>query len=252
MTQLIGAFFQCYKNPLATYKALESFRKNYPDSPVLLLSDNGYNYKKMAEHFKCEYVHATESIPVWINYENDEQYISKGIKLVERLVECFQKLDCKYILLLEDDVKVHNPVPEVFLTDKSDLYGNTINTISTELLKACLKNFPFIDVNKSYHYSGHGGSFYNKDKCISAFSNKKIVQDVLQAFLHTRHNSSVININQDELVSLIIILNKGKITKIPGFIDTNDVTIRKCFTQHQFKFFYDKPLPLSLQHLVEM
>jgi hypothetical protein len=252
MTQLIGAFFQCYKNPLATYKALESFRKSYPDSPVLLLSDNGYNYKKMTEHFNCEYVHATESIPVWINYENDEQYVSKGLKLIERIVESFQKLDCKYILLLEDDVKVHNPIPEVFLTEGSDLYGNTINTISTELLKECSKDYPFIDVNKSYYYSGHGGSLYNKNKCLSAFSNKKIVQDVLQAFLYTRHNSSVININQDELVSLIIILNNGKITKIPGHVDTNDPTISKCFTQHQFKFFYNKPLSLSLQHLVEM
>jgi hypothetical protein len=252
MTHLIGAFFQCYKNPLATYKALESFRKSYPDSPVLLLSDNGYNYKKMAEYFKCEYVHTTESIPVWIEYENDDQYVSKGIKLVERLVECFQKLDCKYILLLEDDVKVHNPVPEVFLTGDSELYGNTINTISIELLKACLKDYPFIDVNKSYYYSGHGGSLYNKDKCICAFSNKKIVLDVLHAFLFTKHNSTVTNINQDELVSLIIILNRGKISKLLGHIDTNDPTIRKCFTQHQFKYFYNKPLPVSLQHLVEI
>ena len=37
----LAAIFQCYKNPLATYECLESFRRFYPDSQIVLLSDNG-------------------------------------------------------------------------------------------------------------------------------------------------------------------------------------------------------------------
>jgi len=44
----LAAIFQCYKNPLATYECLESFRRFYPDSQVVLYSDNGYDYIEMA------------------------------------------------------------------------------------------------------------------------------------------------------------------------------------------------------------
>jgi hypothetical protein len=55
----IGAYFQCYKQPYATYKVLESYRKYYPTETIVLLSDNGYNYEKMAKHFNCIYIHDT-------------------------------------------------------------------------------------------------------------------------------------------------------------------------------------------------
>jgi len=38
----LGAFLQCYKCPMATYKCIESFRKNYSENTLVLLSDNGY------------------------------------------------------------------------------------------------------------------------------------------------------------------------------------------------------------------
>ena len=61
-TQEFGAYLQCYKNPYATYKCLESFRTFYPDNTIVLLSDNGYDYTKMAEYFKCIYIHSNENI----------------------------------------------------------------------------------------------------------------------------------------------------------------------------------------------
>jgi hypothetical protein len=58
---MVGAFFQCYKQPVATFHALSNFRKSYPTSTIVLLSDNGYNYTKMAEHFNAIYIHANEN-----------------------------------------------------------------------------------------------------------------------------------------------------------------------------------------------
>jgi hypothetical protein len=62
----IGAFLQCYKNPLATYHSFFSFKKYYPQGTIVLLSDNGYDYTEMVKHFTCIYIHETENIPlVW-------------------------------------------------------------------------------------------------------------------------------------------------------------------------------------------
>ena len=61
-TQEFGAYLQCHKNPYATYKCLESFRKFYPDNTVVLLSDNGYDYTEMAKYFRCIYIHSDENI----------------------------------------------------------------------------------------------------------------------------------------------------------------------------------------------
>lgn len=246
----IGAFFQCYKNPYATYKALESFREHYPHSPIVLLSDNGYNYEKMAEHFKCKYVHANENIPVWINHVNDEQYVNMGRKIVERVCDSFKQLDCEYILLLEDDVKVQNPIDNRMLQEDADIFGYNPNKISTEMMRIFHEKYKCIDTNRDYHYSGHGGSFYKRDSCIDFFSNKEVVEDVLNAYRDYKGTHLPTNMNQDQLLSLIIMLHNGKINHLHGHIDCQYMNIKNCFNQHQYKFLYNQPMPQELQHLV--
>ena len=77
-----GAYFQCYKNPYATYKCLESFRKFYPESTIVLLSDNGYNYSEMAKKFNCIYIHEMTNLPFIHNNLQDESYIICSNKLL--------------------------------------------------------------------------------------------------------------------------------------------------------------------------
>jgi len=76
----IGAYLQCYKNPYATYKCLESFRKIYPHSTVVLLSDNGYHYMEMAKHFKCIYIHKYDKATfIHKNFENDSHILNNAV-----------------------------------------------------------------------------------------------------------------------------------------------------------------------------
>lgn len=250
---MIGGFFQCYKNPLATYKTLESFRKHYPTSPIVLLSDNGYNYENMATHFNCIYIHSNESITFWINYENDEQYFNQTKKLIQRIIDAFKLLNCEYVLFLEDDVKVHNAIPNELLNKKRELYGNNPNTICKEMMDIFQQTYPFIE-SRLYHYSGHGGSFYKRDSCIEIFSNEKIVNDIIKAFTTYRGTLLPTNINQDQVFSLAIILSGGHVEKIIGHIDIDTPYKPQglCFNQHQFKYYYNKELPPELQHLVKM
>ena len=72
--QTLGAFLQCHKNPYATYKCLESFRKHYPMSTIVLLSDNGCDYTEMAKHFDCIYIHEKEHNPFIYEFYYHEIY----------------------------------------------------------------------------------------------------------------------------------------------------------------------------------
>ena len=89
MSQPFGAYLQCHKQPLATYKALESFRKFYPTSTIVLLSDNGYDYTEIAKLFNCIYIFENENI--WLTHKNmdDGSHIINSNKLIERIIKVF-------------------------------------------------------------------------------------------------------------------------------------------------------------------
>jgi len=253
---MIGAYFQCFKNPLATYKALESFRRHYPDAPILLLSDNGYNYTKMAEHFNCKYIHSSVSSPYIINYENDdEKYRESAHKLVQRFVSAFEDecfIRCKYIMLLEDDVKVHMKIDESFLEQDADLFGNNPNMFDKNLIreiKQMDKSYDYLNENGDYRWSGHGGSLYKRETFIKYFRNEKIVKDIVDACVKFRGTYFSTNICQDMMFSLILIAAGGTIKRLFGHYDHS---ISNCIVQHQLKYYYNQPMPKELQHLVEM
>ena len=124
-THNIGAFFQCYKQPYATYKCLESFRNVYKTEPIVLLSSNGHNYGKMANYFQCTYVHSNENLPYIQELIDD--YKTNVKKLIDRIVSAFVQLDCKYVIWLEDDVFVNKRLPMEFKYDINGYAPNNFN-----------------------------------------------------------------------------------------------------------------------------
>ena len=232
----IGAFLQCYKNPLATYKCLESFRKYYPNSTIVLLSDNGYNYTEMASLFNCIYIHSTENIP-FIN-NNVDNGLSWGHKLIHRLMNAFNLIKEEYIMWLEDDVSV-NGLIEAQL--KYDLNGYCPNSFSYYSLER-LKHKYDIDLNKKYYWSGHGGSIYNKNAFIKYMSNNNIIDDILSNWSFYNFAS---NICQDQFISIIFHLNSGTIGSYDGHNDFNGII------QHQHKKYYNYDLPDELKYLIK-
>ena len=107
----LGAYFQCYKNPYATYKCLESFRAHYPHATIVLLSDGGYEYSEMAKQFGCIYIHG-ESIPLLTSLEED--YITKSYALLYRIQKVFSLIPEDFIMWLEDDVCVNGVIQDIF------------------------------------------------------------------------------------------------------------------------------------------
>jgi len=244
MTPEFGAFFLVYKNPLATYKCLESFRKFYPDNTVVLLSDNGYDYTEMAKYFKCVYIHSNENILLTYNNLNDSDKFENSFKLIERIVNAFELCYEEYVMWLEDDVSINKTITDVF---RYDLNGFCPNRISDQSIQR-LQEKHNLDSNKKYNFTGHGGSVFNKKFFIESMKNKELIHDIIENWGYYDFPS---NIGQDFLFSVIITLYGGTIGPYQGHYDCYNGLNRDITVQHQYKVWYNVPLPNELKCLIK-
>ena len=242
--QQIGAYFQCYKNPYATYKCLESFRKFYPTSTIVLLSDNGYDYTEMAKYFNCIYIHSFESVPFVYNDINSR--LLHRNKLINRIREAIRLIKEDYFIWLEDDVSINNKIKDTF---KYDLNGYCSNVVSNFWnINEISKNYKFIKPTKKYVWSGHGGSVFKKDSILNYLSNESVIDDILNNWVLYNFTS---NICQDFFLSMIIHFNNGTIGSYEGHYDCPNYKNDNIIVQHQYKVWYNKELPKELEYLIK-
>lgn len=238
MTDL-SAYFQCHKNPYATYESLKRFRAFYPTEPIILLSDNGYDYTEMAKHFNCTYLHETTSCRLTLPIRDGYQ------STVERLRKVFSMISTEYFMLLEDDVHVFARYSEQF---KGDINGNCINTITA----STFNNIPFSAVkNEEKYFTGHGGSVYKTSTMVRLLDNKDQIDWLLDHWEKVGLGPAV---DMDRFLSLLVLVNGGRIHHLSEHKDlltnriTNTVGIAAL---HQVKYFYGKELPDNLKHLIK-
>jgi hypothetical protein len=244
MTQPFGAFFQCYKNSYATYKCLESFRRHHPDNTIVLLSDNGYNYSKMAEYFNCIYIHSDNSLPFIIKDLNSNTYIDIVHKMIDRYTEAFLLIKEDYIMWLEDDVSINEKITDTF---KYDINGFCPNMYNDKMINRLNQTYDCIKKENIYRWSGHGGSIFNKSNILKYFENKDIINDIL---INWKKYNLPKDICQDFFISLLVNTNCGTIGTYKGHQDGYNGLDSYIQVQHQYKVWYNIPLPTELQHLV--
>ena len=252
--QTIGAYFQCYKNPRATYESLKSFRNYYPDSTVVLLSNNGYDYTNMAKYFNCIYIHDTNNLPFAYEikdnsihmspynklYCNKEQFITNAKSFILRFINVFKLFQEEYIILLEDDVHVHNKINSSFIYD---LNGWCPNSFQKRCIDKLSEKYTNLDVNKTYNYSGHGGSVYNKNSFLICLQNTEIIDDLL--FNWENYNFG--ELCCDLFFSLLLTINDKKIGLYNEHSDFNGAII-----QHKYNIWYNQDMPQELKYLVSI
>jgi hypothetical protein len=244
MTQPFGAFFQCYKNSYATYKCLESFRRHYPDNTIVLLSDNGNNYSKMAEYFNCIYIHSYENVSLRNTDLNDNKYIDNVHKIIERFKKAFLLIKEDYIMWLEDDVSINGKISDTF---KYDINGFCPNMYNEKMINELSKTYDCIKIGQIYRWCGQGGSIFNKSNILKYFENKDIINDVL---IHWKKYNLPEDICHDFFISLLVNTNCGTIGTYKGHQDRYKRLYSNIPVQHQYKVWYNIPLPPELQHLV--
>jgi hypothetical protein len=242
--QSLGAFLQCYKSPMATYKCLESFREHYPDSTIVLLSDNGYNYENMAKHFNCIYIHSDENVSLCNKNLVGTKYIENVNKIIDRFTRAFNLITEDYVMWLEDDVTINGMVIDIF---KYDINGFCPNRYSETMIKGLQQTYPFITNNKIYRWSGHGGSVFHRENALRYFENKDIINDVL---LNWKKYNLTDDICHDFFISLLVNLNDGTIGSYYGHADGYNGMDKSIAVQHQYKVWYSVDMPSELRHLV--
>lgn len=236
----LSAIFQCYKNPYATYKCLESFREFYPNSQVILYSDNGYDYSEMAKRFNCEYFHED------VNLRGASVLIKDGDYFLNvcRLRKVLSRVNALYYIVLEDDVRIVSKYTEEF---KGDINGNCVNRIR----KFVFDSIPFnSSVHQDTYYSGHGGSVYNTKTMVELLNKEEQILWIIKNWESIGLGPTI---DDDVFMSLLVLINGGSVHNLTQHRDliTNHISeFTGVAVLHQVKHDYGKGLTHNLKHLV--
>lgn len=171
----IGAYMQVYKNDGKAEFAWKNFRKFYPESPAYLVSDNGDDFTKISDQYKCEYEHSAINVGV-----RDGGYtIDEMMEWLGRLERSFLYCGTDFILYMEDDVYVRGMISP----DKSKpLAGLYANAIPQRLFDHLAVKYPNATFNAQW-YGACGGTIYDRAVFLDLMEGmRKFVQeDMMEA-----------------------------------------------------------------------
>ena len=166
----IGVFYQSGHKLVACYKAIEQFRKFYPNAPISLFEDGSELLEPVAKKFNCDYK--------WIqqqginNSTSGRVFVDKdGLYLwLTRIYEaCLTTLkNVEWVIHYEDDVWCKSEITRPPKFDISGAYG----PYYTKELYEYLKN-KFNVKDDSRHVWSELGSLENYGACGGAIFNRK-------------------------------------------------------------------------------
>ena len=146
----LGAYYQVYNNKKATDFVLENFRKHFPDSPVLLISDGGEDFTDLAEKYNTQFVKLHNIFVKDGDAYYDAERMEEGWRRHRLAVE---NAGTDYVMILEDDVLVQSHVDFGDFSFK----GVTVNRIPPVGMKFITEN----NGNAQGSYGACGGSVYS-------------------------------------------------------------------------------------------
>jgi hypothetical protein len=235
---MIGAFYQAYNKPRCVDFVLSNFRKHYPDTDVVLISDGGNDFSDIAAKYKCMYFYEQ-------NLSGDMSDKSKGlassyfhssdvlVNYVLRFGKYIQNIKNKKIMILEDDVYV---IQKTSSDTPYDLNGINLLESLPEPVCMYLKNISKIP------YGGCGGCILKTEffQNILKEENKKQVVEQVNKYCSLTNERWA----SDSIISYICVANGGSMGVWDGLGETwqkdliprlNNKTVDVI---HQYKNFY--------------
>ena len=116
----IGGWHYCYKQDLATEKALQHFKFHNRDAPYFLASDGGNDFSHLAEKWDdVYYKHYDKNLGYgkakrWEDIPTTPERIQKEIDVIsewlDRVRECITTLKTDYLIKMEDDVLIQDKI----------------------------------------------------------------------------------------------------------------------------------------------
>jgi hypothetical protein len=232
---MIAAYYQAYKKPQCVSFVLKNFRKHYPNSTVILISDGGDNFQTLADSYNCVYFYENNLSPdnlISMGLSgNYFKHYSILISFVNRIKKALSLIDEKYFMILEDDVYVLKQTNILKLTH--DMNGSN----PQESLPSSVCNF----LNKQFPipYSGCGGCILNTQFFKTILTDENITNGIIEYCNTTNERWA-----SDSILSYLCIRHGGTIGDWDGFGEYWEPNIKEELNNntievlHQYKVFY--------------
>jgi hypothetical protein len=141
----------------------------------MLVSDNGYDFTKIAEYFHCDYVHKNKGVysaekPPYVMETKEDVW-----EMLDRIKVCCEKYsEADWILFFEDDVftraRIKCPPP-------ASMGGPCTCDFTLALKDSILKKYPWLQING---YSGCGGTIFHRNSYLKCMENPIDLDEVQQ------------------------------------------------------------------------
>lgn len=157
----LGAYLQIYKSEYKANFVLENFRKFYENSPIYLVSDNGYNFENLSKKYNTYYNHSEINLGI-PNFTKEKMFI-----WLERFKNACEYCNTDYIIYLEDDVLIRN---EITIKNHIKCTSGYFNGIPQKLIEYCSKKYKNVNFNTNY-YGCCGGAIYHVKTFLSIYDD---------------------------------------------------------------------------------
>lgn len=151
---MIDAYIQAHKISNRLEECLAAFRMFYPDSSILLVSDNGDDLSGIATKFRCEYIYSTTRTGMEPQGFTKEQ----NLEWFGRLTKAAKLGNNPYLIYLEDDVLVRG---HVNIDRNTHISGVEINPIDHRIIRH-MEQKHNVTFNTNL-YGASGGAIYKKE-----------------------------------------------------------------------------------------
>ena len=228
MENNITVHLQVHKNEIAVEECIRRFSIHFPNTPIHLHGDNGYDFSDFENKFNLKYTHSNINIsPKGLPNGNWRKYLT-------RILETCQTFPNEWLLFLEEDVNtLHGDI--VFPT--TDSAGIKMQRYKVKFYETLLSKYPDMDIN-GIGYNMCGGSIVKMDamvKSILSVMNNEYTDDYLNQL------DDRIIVHGDVLISAILHLNGYSNSEWEQLSETASGVFRPAAVfDHQWKEFYNQ------------
>jgi len=230
----IGAYYQCYKNRKSLNFVLDNYRRNYPETSIVLICDGGEDFTEESLKYGCSYIH-DEKIETWKNL------IFKGLdsakKFITRISNNIDLIGEDFFILLEDDVYV---IREIKSKLENDINGCNTNEFFSDRISDIIKT-KNPNIRGRVYYGSFGGCILRTSFFKDILKNKDKFESDLEIYIQ---NSIPTEWASDKILTYLCLINGGTIGHYDGLAETwypnleEKLESKSVEVLHQYKEYY--------------
>jgi len=168
MKSQLGFYLWAYNNVENVDYILEKMRESYPDSDLVISSDNGEDFSEISKKYNAiTYIHADKSHGYCGKSLENGQYgwtVNEAKLWLDRLYQACKQMTSKFVMLMEEDVLIKRRF--TFPSYDIIMIPNIKNGIGTHGMEWISSRQGRTDYP---YYSAGGGSIINRAKFITAY-----------------------------------------------------------------------------------